>query len=987
MRHADGRTEALTVLEQRLLAFFVKNAGRIISRQELLKEVWGVPDRVPTRTLDIAISRLRAKVEPDPANPRYLLTHRGLGYRYEARRSGARRVRARIDTEAGWLDLERRTVRTSGVETTLGDREADLLAMLLEHPGEPVGATELLHALWGRGLDTGRVRTALSRLRHKLEEDPARPSHLITTADGVVFQPLATSVPPHRTNVVESAGLFVGRIDAVRRATSEVRGGRTVMVRGPAGLGKSRLLAELAVREAVAQRVWPGGVWMVSVEHCSTVDEVAAQLARVLGLSLAGRPGITNLQRVVGALGRWGRSLLLLDDAHEAAVPVGSFIARLASEVEDLGVIVASRARLGLRGGHELTLQPLNPTDSERLLMDRLDAAAAPADFAGDPALVSRIAARLEGVPLALELAAGQATVVGARRLLESLSWGRPLAGASPSASSLDGVLSASWSLLAEGEAGLLSALSVWSGPFGVAEAQGVAAQGVFVPGLLQSLCRTSLLRPVAAGLGDTPQLYTMGDAARRSALRRLKRAGHEESVLARQRDWLVRRVESLAKELVGPRPGDALERLEVLRLDALRTASSWRRTLPGVAARLQLGLWRATQWTRPAQELANLLERAEGAAAASGDHLLHARAILLRSRAGASGRGLSEVLPLAARGRDMARAAGDPRLEAFGHLLVGVALYRQGRLEASQTTLERARQLLKGCEDRDLEARVWMAMASTARQLSGPASALAAHRQALLAAQRGGCRATLVRAHLRQGWELLVARKWQAASEELSDALDASRELPWPEERARVLGLLGRACLEAGDLDRTERRVDEALELEQRCFPDLGALQPRTTLALLRVEQGRYREAEEEGLKLGKIMEQHPFGERTEPLFVRGLARLVGGRPGAAALFGRVVEQPHKKSAANALEAQLCLAVASALEGDEVGAAAALDRARTVFAAGAELAGLDRNMRMASAIVGGSISAELRAETASVPTGELGFLGRVFRSLLRPSP
>ena len=70
VHHADGRREALTSLEQRLLAFFVKNAGRIISRQELLREVWGVPDRVPTRTLDIAISRLRAKIEPDAADPK-----------------------------------------------------------------------------------------------------------------------------------------------------------------------------------------------------------------------------------------------------------------------------------------------------------------------------------------------------------------------------------------------------------------------------------------------------------------------------------------------------------------------------------------------------------------------------------------------------------------------------------------------------------------------------------------------------------------------------------------------------------------------------------------------------------------------------------------------------------------------------------------------------------------------------------------------------
>lgn len=982
VHHADGRREALTALEQRLLAFFVKNSGRIISRQELLREVWGVPDRVPTRTLDIAISRLRAKIEPDASNPRYLVTHRGLGYRYEARRRGAPRVRARIETEGGWLDLERRTVRTGGVEYTLGDRETDLLGVLLEHPGESVPAPELLHALWGRGLDTGRVRTALSRLRHKVETDPTDPRHLVTTAAGVAFLPLDTAAPRHSTNLLDAENGFFGRVEALRRATSQVRDGVPVLVRASDGVGKTRFLAELGLREAVAQRVWPGGVWMASVRRCNTSEEVAGVVAEVLGLSLAGPSRAGNLLRVLGALRRWGRSLVLLDDADDAAVAVGAFVARLRAEAPETGIVIASRGRLGLREGYDLSLPTLRPADAERMLIDRLSRAEN-VQLSGDETVISRIAARLEGLPLSLELAAGQIAAVGDRKLLEALGWARPLAGASPPASSLQGALSAAWSLLSPQQASLLRTVSVWQGSFGLSEARAVAEKGLFVPAILGTLVSANLIRLTPGSAASTPQRFALADAVRVVARRRLQRSGEEEDTLTRQRDWLLQRVEGLARDLDGSHPTEALAQLNLLRGDVLATVARWRRTVPAVAARLQLGLWRATQWSRTTGELTKLLAEAEAAAEESGIARLHARALLVRARAGAAVLSASEGLELAARGRDLARSAGDPALESLGHLLVGVALQRQGRYEACLKTLERASQLLDGLDEHDLSARVWLATAAALRQSGSPAAALAAYRRALTVARLGGCRASLVRAHLRLGWELLALRKWGEAARELGDGLDASADLPWPAEEARILGLLARAALEAGDVDTAERWVDQAIELERRRFPEVGAAQPRNTLALLRVEQGRFREAEEEGLRLGGIMDRYQSSDPAQPLFLRGLARLVGRRPGAAGLFEQLDARANTLSPQDLLDTRLCLAVASSLEGNSERAAGAMSQAEEVFGMHPELAASGRNVRMASAIVSGSAEPALEAEVSSVSSGELGFLGRVFRSLL----
>src|ERR1700690_3038490 len=72
----------LTAQEFKLLKFFAKLPGRVISREELLNEVWGYENYPTTRTVDNHILRLRQKLEPDPANPRFFLTIHGAGYKF-----------------------------------------------------------------------------------------------------------------------------------------------------------------------------------------------------------------------------------------------------------------------------------------------------------------------------------------------------------------------------------------------------------------------------------------------------------------------------------------------------------------------------------------------------------------------------------------------------------------------------------------------------------------------------------------------------------------------------------------------------------------------------------------------------------------------------------------------------------------------------------------------------------------------------------------
>jgi len=79
----NGETIDLSAKELDLIIFFHENAGRVVNRDEALDAVWGVSYFGTTRTLDQHVARIRKKIEEDSANPRFLKTVHGIGYRYE----------------------------------------------------------------------------------------------------------------------------------------------------------------------------------------------------------------------------------------------------------------------------------------------------------------------------------------------------------------------------------------------------------------------------------------------------------------------------------------------------------------------------------------------------------------------------------------------------------------------------------------------------------------------------------------------------------------------------------------------------------------------------------------------------------------------------------------------------------------------------------------------------------------------------------------
>ena len=80
----SGQTTQLPLKEFELLEMLLRNTGRVLTRMQLIDRVWGSDYVGDTKTLDVHVKRLRAKIEPDPADPRFIVTVRGLGYKFES---------------------------------------------------------------------------------------------------------------------------------------------------------------------------------------------------------------------------------------------------------------------------------------------------------------------------------------------------------------------------------------------------------------------------------------------------------------------------------------------------------------------------------------------------------------------------------------------------------------------------------------------------------------------------------------------------------------------------------------------------------------------------------------------------------------------------------------------------------------------------------------------------------------------------------------
>jgi non-specific serine/threonine protein kinase len=418
---------------------------------------------------------------------------------------------------------------------------------------------------------------------------------------------------------------FVGRATAVSAVAGLLDHYRLVTVTGPGGSGKTRLAGEVA--EQVAGR-FADGVWLAELAHVEDPALVAAVVAAALGIR--DQPGVPAAEALARALARQ-QLLLVLDNCEHVIGAAAALCAGLLVGADDVRVLATSREPLRVVAEAPYRLGPLalpRPDDvgdvvgceAVALFADR--ARRADTRFALDDQtgpMVARLVRRLDGMPLAIELAAARVEALGVAQLLDRLddrfvllTAGDRLATARQR--SLAATVAWSYQLLDDQERRVFRALSVFPGPFTLDAAEAVAGPGAG-PAVLH-LVDCSLLSPPRAG-PDGRSRYVLLETLRAYGARLLAEAGEQEAAAAALARYALR----VAEEAAGGLQTTIGEAAAARRLDAedatVRQVLTWA-TGHDAAAALRLAVALAPWWSLRGRAVSQypLLRDAAGRAA-----------------------------------------------------------------------------------------------------------------------------------------------------------------------------------------------------------------------------------------------------------------------------------------------------------------------------------------------------------------------------------
>jgi predicted ATPase len=285
---------------------------------------------------------------------------------------------------------------------------------------------------------------------------------------------------------------LLGRERDVRAIRDLIRGGaRLVSLTGPGGVGKSRLALEVADRLSSG---FADGARLVDLAPVQSPDLVSNTIAAALGLRTSDGPMMADLTAYLSS-----RRLVLLLDNFEQVAEAAPVVGELLAAAPGLTVLVTSRSTLRLNGEHEFPVPPLETPGagsgdqqlegvrryaSVELFLERAHAVVPSFELTSENAgAVAEICRRLDGLPLAIELAAARVRLLPPRALLARLDDRLSLLTGGPRdlperQRTLRNTLDWSYDLLSPGEQRLFRRLSVFPGSFSLDAAQAVGGQG-----------------------------------------------------------------------------------------------------------------------------------------------------------------------------------------------------------------------------------------------------------------------------------------------------------------------------------------------------------------------------------------------------------------------------------------------------------------------------------------------------------------------------
>ena len=803
----------LTTRETELLTYLADRAGEAVSREDLLVEVWNYRASNPTRAVDLAVKRLRSKIEPDPSEPVHILSVHGLGYRFVPAEDAPPQTRAQGRPAA------RPTSNLAAERTSFIGRQREL-----------------------------------SRL-----------SELLLPADG--------------------------RSQA-----------RLVTVTGPAGTGKTRLARKFGVDLAgLSPAAFPGGQWFVDLSEVRDLDGMLQAVVAALPLRAPIGASVEQVGRALSEHGsEQGAALVILDNFEQLVECATSTVGAWLDRVRQVCFLVTSRERLHVRGERILELSSLPPEDALSLLLERAAAVRRGASLGEEERVVlAGVAQQLDGIPLAIELAASRLGTLSPAQLQKRLAsrfrlLGDPRSDRPKRHATLLAALDWSWELMTAHERVALAALSVFEGGFSLEAAEEILDEPLdpaSPPGnhpwpadLIQSLRDKSLL--TVDDLSDGDLRYRLLESIREYATQKLASMGPQIERLARERHatYYLREAEDLVSRLYGAAAVDRMEDLARERANLVAVA----RAAPSSEVRIRavLSLYPVLAARGPLV----LLEELLGSAIALGreqesidrrllGRLLVDRGFHLYGRGDLAGT-ISDL-------EEAARCAPQHlAIQARARMGLGRALCDLGRLSEAALALREAIDLFGRLGDRSGEGRARSIFAEVLTQQDCVEEAASEYDRALRVVRRVGDRWTegvlygnlaaflLVRARdpvgadryaseaytiftevgdhrssllLLTGFAIALVRMARAAEAlpRLDTAATIAREMSDRPREAEVRSVRGWALFELGRLEEAEAEIEEAVgPLRQTGSRAQHAIVLRR-LGALRQEQQRWVEAE----------------------------------------------------------------------------------------------------------------------------------------------
>ncbi|MGL5929419.1 MAG: ATP-binding protein, partial [Dermatophilaceae bacterium] len=613
-----------------LLAALAERPGGL-SDARLVDEVWGEdPPTHPTKALQVLVSRVRAATAPEvvvrtangyrlglaaddvdalllPRLAQDAMTALAGGDAGRAADLAGRVVAVEVaddDTDSDTAPARmrraardmRERARRSLALALVADGRADDALPLLENlaasgPGDPTVVAALLRAVshvHGPSAALDRYARHRADLADRLGVDP-------DPVVQAVYRELLAADAPVRHGIRHDLDPLLGRDADLDRLRAALRRSRLVSVVGPGGIGKTRVAHVLAA-EAPQPRVH-----VVELVAVRDGEEVLSAVGGALGVrgSVTGSGAMTR-SRLLDIRGRVtaeltaAPTLLVIDNCEHVVDAVAELVGGLLATTRDLRVLTTSRAPLGLAAEQAVALSQLDRDDAGALFGTR--ARAARADVVLDPGAVAEVVDRLDGLPLALELAAARLrtmTVEEVRRGLEDRfallrSRGRL---APVRHRTLEAVIEWSWDLLEPPAREALARLAVL--PDGVTRRTAEVLLGASGSDLLDTLAEQSLL--VVSETGGATR-FRMLETVREFGLARLEALGLADDARERVDGWAAELVARHAPDLLGPHEFaavDALRAEDANLTDVVHRAL--RRGDPAVVTEVLSGL--ATTW------------------------------------------------------------------------------------------------------------------------------------------------------------------------------------------------------------------------------------------------------------------------------------------------------------------------------------------------------------------------------------------------------